>query len=67
MIWPPSDDIGAVSIEGKRSASARATSRSSSQGSAAANRTKTWRPPLGETSARTWPPQRATSPARASA
>ena len=47
LIWPPSEDIGAVSIEGKRSASALATSRSSSHGSAAANTTKTWRPPDG--------------------
>ena len=38
-IWPPRPDIGDVSIAGKRSASALATSRSSSHGSAAANRT----------------------------
>jgi hypothetical protein len=41
LIWPPRLDIGAVSIEGKRSASALATSRSSSHGSGAANTMKT--------------------------
>ena len=49
---------GAVPITGKRSARARATSRSSSHGNAAANRTYTWRPPEGETSAMYQAPRR---------
>jgi hypothetical protein len=40
-IWPPSEDIGAGSIDGNRSAIALQRSRSSRQGSAAANKTRT--------------------------
>ena len=39
LIWPPGELIGATSTGGKRSAIARARSRSSRQGSGAANRT----------------------------
>jgi hypothetical protein len=51
-IWPPREHIGAGSTAGNRSAIARARSRSSRQGSDAANRTYTWRPRS------TWPHQR---------
>ena len=61
-IWPPSEHIGAGSTAGNRSAIARARSRSSSQGSAAANRTRTWRPPVDVATSATYrAPRRSSS------